>query len=59
MNYYNCERRHSRLGSQSPREYFISEEFIPKALAENGAKSGSATAAQAREELEALLTAGE
>jgi len=49
MNYYNCERRHSRLAYRSPMEYLISAGFIPETLAESGGKSGSAPGAQAFE----------
>jgi len=48
MKYYNCERRHSRLGYRSPMEYLVNEGFAPRTLAENGVKSGSAPGAQAR-----------
>jgi len=42
INYYNCERRHSRLAYRSPMEYLISAGFIPETLVESGGKSGSA-----------------
>jgi len=48
MNYYNLERRHSRLDYRSPVDYLISEGFVPEPLAEIGAKSGSAPGAQAQ-----------
>jgi len=47
MKYYNCERRHSRLGYQSPMEYLVNEGFVFKTLAENGCESGSVSGAQA------------
>ena len=46
MNYYNHDRRHSRLGYRSPMEYLVSEGFVPRTLAENGCQSGSASGAQ-------------
>ena len=46
MNCASCERRHSRLACRSPMECLMGEEFIPKTLAENGAKSSSAPVAQ-------------
>jgi len=42
INHYNCERRHSSLDYRSPMEYLINNGIVPKTLAENGAKSGSA-----------------
>ena len=50
MNYYNLERRHSRLDYRSPMDYLISERFALEPLAEIGAKSGSAPGAQAQKE---------
>ena len=47
INYAGCERRHSSLDYRSPMEYLISNGIVPKTLAENGAKSGSAPGAQA------------
>ncbi|MGY4706907.1 IS3 family transposase [Candidatus Bipolaricaulota sp. J31] len=47
IDYYNCKRWHSRLGYRSPLECLESEGFISKKLVEKGAKSGSASGAQA------------
>ena len=30
MQYYNCRRRHSALGYQSPINYIIQEEILPQ-----------------------------
>ena len=48
MDYYNNERRHSRLGYRWPMECLVSEVFVPRTLAENGCQSGSASGAQVR-----------
>jgi len=46
MECAGCERRHSSLDYRSPMEYLINEGIVPRTLAENGVKSGSASRAQ-------------